>query len=129
MSKFSDFTEFSAISAFDYQLDKKLTWEVGRKGSGFKLEIEKGYRFNLSVPWFLSWILSRHDKRVLLAAAVHDKLTDLNYDIAFSSSEFRRAAIARGYWNVGAWGLFIATFVFLQVMKLIKKKPKLKLKP
>jgi len=121
-SKFTAFSPLSGVEGADYQLDEPLTWEIGRKGSGFKLELEKGYKFNLSVPWFLSWLLSPHNKKVLLAAAVHDKLTELDYDIAFSSAEFRRAAIARGYNPVGAWALFIGTFVYLQLKQIIKGK-------
>jgi len=112
--RFSQFDDFSLLdnSRKFYVLDKPLVWDIGMKGSGWSLEVPAGIIFDISVPRCLEWILSPHDKRILLAALVHDVLLRRGHDAAFSSSEFRRAAIARGVNGSFAWMLFFATLIW-----------------
>ena len=35
-------------------------------------ELPVGHTFNLSVPWWLTWLQSRHDDKLLPMAAWHD---------------------------------------------------------
>lgn len=76
------------------------------------MEIEKGTRFDISVPRSLEWLLDPHNRDILLAALVHDELLKRGHDVAFASSEFRRAAIARGASKTFAWTLFTTTLVW-----------------
>jgi len=92
-----------------YVQKSATSWDVGRKGSGYVLELKAGRHFDISVPYFLRWFLSPHDRPVLMAARVHDELLEEGFDKAFASSEFRRALIARGLSRPFAWLLFFAT--------------------
>ena len=98
MSKFTSFESFEPVpdTYKKYRLLEDLTWEVGAKGSGWELNLPKGFEFDISVPRLFEWFLSPHDREVLLAAAVHDELLNRGHDLFFASGEFRRAAIARG---------------------------------
>ena len=126
MSLFSKFNQFSLVSGIEYVLDSPVYWDIGKKGSGYTLSFETGVRFDISVPVYLRWILSPHNRIVLLAAMVHDKLVEEGYDIAFSSAEFRRACVARGLPKWKAWILFFATFYYLLFKKWLgkEKQPK-----
>lgn len=110
-SGFSSFSRFSIVEGTrkSYVLDDVMTWAVGKKNSGFDLQIEPGTRFDISVPHWLEWLQSPHDHALLPCAAVHDELLNRGFDAAFASSEFRRAAIARGVHKGRAWVLFFTT--------------------
>lgn len=95
-----------------YETGAPLVWEIGAKGSAWHLNIKPGTTFDISVPRWMEWALSPHDRRILLAALVHDELLRQGHDVAFASSEFRRAAIARGASKWLAWTLFITTLVW-----------------
>lgn len=111
---FSNFNAFMPVLGQRklYKTNYPLTWEIGTKGSGWTLEIEPETTFDISVPRYLEWILNPHDRRILLAALVHDELLKRGHDVAFASSEFRRAAIARGASKFFAWNLFLTTLVW-----------------
>lgn len=113
----SDFTEFDVFEPVHTDSKVYITrwpvmWEIGRKGSGWELVMEAGKTFDISVPRWLEWALSPHDRRILPAALVHDELLREGHDAAFASAEFRRAAIARGAGRLLAWWLFIVTLVW-----------------
>lgn len=110
MSSFSKFDKFSLVEGTKYIIDEDLYWDIGIKNSGWKLLLPKGFQFDMSVPSYLHWALDPHDRKILMAAAVHDKLLIDGHDAAFASSEFRRACIARGVGNDFAWALFLVTF-------------------
>lgn len=111
MSNFSAFDAYSLVVGTEkmYRLDVDLVWEIGAKGSGWVLNVPKGTEFDISVPHWLEWAQGPHDRRVLLAAAIHDELLRLGHDVAFASAEFRRAAIALGCSSRRGWSLFFAT--------------------
>ena len=102
-------------------LTAPLVWDIGARGSGWRLTLMPGYQFDISVPRWLEWVLSPFDRRVLLAAAVHDQLLDLGHDVAFASSEFRRAALALGVRPSFAWGLFYSTLIWTAVGRKLRK--------
>lgn len=55
-----------------------------------RLWIEPGFRFNVSVPWWLTWVQSRHDPRFRRASAIHDyRLRNSEADRATAAAEFR----------------------------------------
>jgi hypothetical protein len=114
MAGFTRFEAFSFIpfSYKSYRLDAPLVWDIGAKGSGWALTVPEGTVFDISVPRALEWALNPHDRRVLPAAAVHDELLVRGHDAAFASSEFRRAAIARGCSVWWAWVLFFSTLAW-----------------
>lgn len=111
MVKFSEFDDFAPVTEGSrrYVMGSVAFWDIGRKGSGYRLELKPGRTFDISVPWWLKWLQSPHDRRVLMAARVHDELLEEGFDQAFASSEFRRACRARGVSAQYAWVLFFAT--------------------
>lgn len=113
MSEFTEFTAFSRIEGTDtFVLDASLRWDIGRKGSEWKMVIPKGTLFDISVPWIFRWFLRPDDRQVLPCAALHDELLVQDYDRPFASAEFRRAAIARGSPSWRGWILFLATLLW-----------------
>ena len=72
-----------------------MVWEIGCKGSGWLLILPEGMTFDLSVPRWLSWVLSPHNRAWLPAAAVHDELLRRGHDAAFAAAEFHRAVKTR----------------------------------
>lgn len=111
---FSTFEDFALVAGERklYVLQSDLCWNVGKKDSGYLLELPLGTTFDISIPRLFEWLLNPHDRRVLLAAALHDELLRRGFDIGFASAEFRRAAIARHYPGWKAWGLFGATLIW-----------------
>jgi len=120
---FSTFDSFSFVEGTHktYLLNKELSWEIGKKGSGLKIDFRTGTEFDISVPVLLECLQSPHDRRLLLAALVHDELLKLGFDNAFASSEFRRAAIARGKSKIYSWVLFTLTLAWTEIKTMLNK--------
>ena len=112
MSSFTKFDDFQLISGTKYAIGDTVSWDIGIKDSGWVLDLPKGFEFDLSVPRGFRWIISPHNRQILPASAVHDRLLLDGHDPAFASSEFRRACIARGVNVYVAWVLFLTTFVW-----------------
>lgn len=114
MSSFTRFEAFTRVSDRSqiYRLDLPLVWAIGARDSGWTLTVAKGTEFDISVPSWLEWALSPHDRRVLPAAAIHDALLTRGLDPVFAAAEFRRACIARGCAAWWAWMLFLAALVW-----------------
>lgn len=115
MSQFTQFDEFSRTDSesTDYILEEDLYWHIMWKNSPFPpLIVPKGYKFNFSSPWWLSWLISRHNRKWLPAAAVHDRLLELGADRSGAAAEFRRGLVARGESNWKAWPMFVAVWLW-----------------
>jgi len=132
MSDFSRFEDFELVEGDTYRLTAPLVWHVGAKTLPFRLEIPAGTTFDLSVPWWLTWVLSRHDRIWLPAAAVHDVLLREGGDSWFAAAEFRRTAEARVRraikdgkirldWR--PWPASLGVWLWTVVLKAHKKRP------
>lgn len=121
MSKFTDFEEFMLVPGTDakYVLNASLIWEIGKRGSGWFFEIRSGTKFDISVPRWLEWLQSPHDRRILLAAAIHDELGKHGHDVAFASGEMRRAMSARGTSHLRAWSIFFVTLCYTAAWRFL----------
>lgn len=117
MSAFTAFTAYERVigTRKRHVLRDDLMWEIGAHGSSWVLIVPAGYTFDISVPIWLEWLLSPFDRRVLLAAAVHDRLLELDHDVAFASSEFRRAVRAMGVKPLFAMALFTSTLIWTAI--------------
>ena len=113
MVSFSQFDDFTPVApgSRTYVQRSPTSWDVGRKNSGYVLELKAGRPFDISTPRLLRWVQSPHDRRVLMAARVHDELLEEGFDQAFAASEFRRALKARGISTQYAWVLFFVTLL------------------
>jgi hypothetical protein len=74
MSSYTSFTDYVRLRNDSYRLIKPLVWELGRKGSGLVWTVPAGFIFDVSIPKIFHWIVSPHDRRFLLAAAIHDHM-------------------------------------------------------
>lgn len=119
MTKFTDFKGYGYISNTHkrHQMTQPMSWEIGKKGSGWILIVPIGYKFDISVPRWLEWLVSPFDRRILLPAAIHDRLLELGFDAAFASSEFRRACRSLGVGAIFAWALFAATLLWTAIKR------------
>jgi len=112
MSNFTKFEDFELLEGTKYVLMSEVVWDIGVYKSGWQLILPRSFKFDISVPRGCEWIIDPHNRDILLAAAVHDKLLTDGHDAAFASSEFRRACIARGVDCFRAWALFLCTFLW-----------------
>lgn len=117
MSAFTAFTAYERVTGTRkrHVLRDDLLWEIGARGSGWVPTVPAGYTFDISVPRWLEWLLSPFNRRVLLAAAIHDRLLELGHDVAFASSEFRRAVRALGVHPIPAMVLFLSTLIWTAI--------------
>lgn len=94
-----------------FRLIEPLHWEVGRVGSGLVAIVPAGYLFDVSVPRHLRWLVSPADRRLLLAAAIHDWLLDDNWSANRAAIEFYHGLRAGG---VGCfWAATMTTAVLI----------------
>lgn len=101
MSQFTNLEDWKIKSEVGnyYVTTKQVSWEIGKKGSGLWLRVSKGYKFDVSIPKVLQWLLSPHDERFLKAAALHDWALHVeNWDRVSSAAAFSEALRAK---NVG----------------------------
>lgn len=138
VSKFNEFNEYKRLNgtAKDYILLKDLSWRIG-KGSSNHIEIiPKGFIFQISSPKSLDLVLQlvlpflpkRLVKKVLhwllLPSCVHDWFLWEDYDLAFSSSSFRRAVRAMGAPRWFAIGAYALTLLWTALKRLFTKMAK-----
>lgn len=84
-----------------YIVRHSLHWEIGKKGSGLWVLVPPGFRFDVSVPSWLQWLVNPHDTRFLKAAALHDwTLVKNGWDRVASAALFHDGLLADG---VGKW--------------------------
>lgn len=76
------------ISKIDYITLEEICWDVGFKGNKNKEIVPIDFPFNVSIPWYLLWLFSRHNPRYFRAAAVHDYLLKIGYDRVSAAGAF-----------------------------------------
>ena len=97
-------TLFEKGGSRGYVSVKDVSWEIGKKKSGWVLTVPAGREFESSVPtlsykntwlqkllgWFqpFHWVLSPDDPRFLKAALIHDVLLESGYTKHFSDSQW-----------------------------------------
>jgi hypothetical protein len=73
-----------------------VSWHVGHKDSGYKIEIPPR-DFESSVPWWARWFIHPDDPRFLLAALVHDHMLEAGiYGRPQAAAEWFDGALAGG---------------------------------
>lgn len=96
-----------------YRTNRVMKVELDFPGSGRWLKVREGYEFDLSVPWWLLWAQSRHDRVLLRMALFHDfLLEDPRFDRAVAAAQgrliARQDASAQKAWRAGI-SMMIAT--------------------
>ncbi len=124
MSKYTQFFAYEHVEGSHklYRLTEELQWDIGAKGSGWVLIVEKYRVFDISVPRWLEWLQSPHDPCVLLAACIHDEILNRKHDVGFAAAEFRRGLLARNLNPLKAWIWFLAVLVWTACGRMINRR-------
>jgi hypothetical protein len=78
-----------------------------------RLWIDTGFRFNVSVPWWLTWAQSRHDPRFRRASAIHDYRVHVECsDSATAAAELRLILREDGVSAQRAWFAYFGVLFF-----------------
>ncbi|WP_019998779.1 DUF1353 domain-containing protein [Aureimonas ureilytica] len=87
---------FERLDGIRYRVLVPITWEIGKKGSGWAFTVLAGTVFDVSIPRPLWWVFSPHDRRFLKAAALHDELLIAGIDRVTAAGAFNEALKADG---------------------------------
>lgn len=77
-----------------YQTRDPLQWWIGKKESGWLLNVPSGFPFESSVPRWLWWAFSPDDPYFLKSACIHDYLLENGFRTAFADSQWFEAALS-----------------------------------
>lgn len=69
-----------------------VDWEIGKKGSGWVLNVPVGFCFDSSVPRWLWWAFDPDDPAFLKSACIHDWLLGHGFRRAMADAEWLDAA-------------------------------------
>lgn len=75
-----------------YVITRALHWDIGKRGSGWTLNVPEGREFESSVPRWLWWFFSPDDPLFLKSAAIHDMLLEEGYRVQFADTQWIEAA-------------------------------------
>lgn len=113
MSKFTHhFAYYEIQPSGTFELSAPLVWEVGKLGSGLAVTVPKGFRFEVSVPDWLRWLINPRDRRYLLAAAVHDHLLIEGWSANRAAIEFYHGLKAMGVGRLERFALAAGVLVW-----------------
>ncbi len=82
-----------------YRLASSIVWHVGSP-TGPVYVVPVGFVFDVSVPWYLTWLFSPDDPQFFKAAALHDRMLSEGWSRVTAGAEFHNALAADG---VSAW--------------------------
>lgn len=74
--------------------------------------IEPGFRFNISVPWILRFLQSRHDPQLLRMSMWHDFWLQQGVDAAVAAARARLIAREDGASAQKAWRVYFAMLIW-----------------
>ena len=95
-----------------YRLIKGIAWSLSPTNHGVCIKIESGFEFDISVPFIFRWLVSPHDPKILMPAALHDKMIQQDMNRITCSTEFARAARYKGCSKLMCSILFLSTLVY-----------------
>lgn len=108
----SAYTRSNAVRHIDgmkYALVAPLIWHIGTL-AGPVYEVEAGFEFDVSIPWWARWIFDPHYHAYHKAAALHDHMLIAGWNRMTAGGEFHEALKADG---VAMWRRLI---MFLAVV-------------
>lgn len=96
----------------DYRTNRSIRWQIGRVGSGYLYAVPPGYLFDVSIPCWARVVFSRHDRRYLKAACLHDHMLDSGWDRVTAAAIFHQALRADGVGRLRRLVMFLAVSVY-----------------
>lgn len=126
MSVFTDYQNFQHVEGRIYKIGQQqaLVWQIGRHAKRpashiWQLIIWPGETADVTIPPYAEWLvwlklIDPHDRDLIAAAFVHDKLLNEGFDKRFAAAEFRRALVARNWKTplkreLAYWGVYFHT--------------------
>lgn len=101
-----------ARSGRGYITTDQIAWQIGAPKSGLWLVVPQGFRFDVSIPRWLHWILSPHDPRYLIAAALHDyAIHELGWGRVTAAAPFSEALKAENLGRLHRLAMVLAVIV------------------
>lgn len=91
-----------------YVTTRSLEWWIGKKQSGWLLDIPAGREFESSVPQWLQWLWSPDDPYFLKSACIHDALLEEGFREAFADSQWFEAALSEHAPPLRTWLAYTA---------------------
>lgn len=96
MSIYTDHSpRVALVGGIKYRLIDAVSWHVGMIG-GPVVIVPPGFEFDVSVPPWLQWLYSPHERKFFKAAALHDYLLAKGWDRMTSGAIFHDALRADG---------------------------------
>lgn len=102
---------FTYISGIEYKMDQELVWTIGSP-TGPTYSIPQDYVFDISVPWFLRWIYSPHNRAFMKAAALHDHMLESGWDRLTAGAQFHEALRSDGVGRFRRLTMWLAVSLF-----------------
>lgn len=112
MSAFTEHESYVEVDPGFFVLTAPLAWEVGKKGSGLVYTVPAGFRFDVSIPGWLQWLLSPTDRRFLLAGAVHDAMLVDGWSRNRAAIEFYHGLKAMGVGRILRFAMTAAVLAY-----------------
>jgi len=107
----SDFTHstvtFTFVGGIEYRLNKDLVWNIGHP-NGPQYLVPAGFTFEVSIPPFLYWLYSPHERTYLKAAALHDHMLENGWDRITAGAQFHQALKSDGVGRIRRLSMWLA---------------------
>lgn len=113
MSGYTDHAGFEWVGGTRYRNTKTLAWHIGHR-NGPLFIVEPGFKFDVSVPRWLWWLVNPHRLEYLKAAALHDKMltsTD-QWSRGVAAAVFYEALKADGVGRARRMIMFLAVILW-----------------
>ena len=96
------------LGGIEYLTTKPVPWEIGASGSGLVYTVPESEIFDVSIPWFLRWLLDPHNPKYLKAACIHDHMLLSGWDRPTSGAAFHSALRAAGVGSFVRFAMFFS---------------------
>jgi len=78
-----------------------------------QLSVPVGFEFDVSVPWYLRWLIDPHDDRFLEAASLHDfALHELKWSREVAAAPFGHSLRQNGVSRIKRLAMVLAVIVW-----------------
>lgn len=96
------------LQGVEYVTKVPLSFDLGFKGSGFSYTVPKNFKFEVSIPKGLRWILNPHNPKYLKAAVIHDHMLERGWDRPTAGGVFQAALKVSGVGSAKRLAMFFA---------------------
>lgn len=91
--------------------DHPLIWHIGKPASGYVVAVPAGFLYDVSVPWWLTWLADPDRPEYQRAACIHDYLLLQGWDRWTAGAAFFDGLKAAGVNTTSAVLMTLATII------------------